>query len=138
MTHSSTGPAAAPAAGRFPRRPFRFAALAGLAVLTAAGFAAVPAAVAEAAGFSQMDRVQLHRNGNRSVPYLPLARKGASAGASILSMRAIKKIPLDGNPLQNTYGGLRPIDGDGDFESSITTAAAGCRSGTPPAASSGA
>jgi hypothetical protein len=61
-----------------------------------------------------MDRVQLHRNPNRGVPYLPLSRKGAEAGRSSLTMRAIKKIELDGNPLQNIYGNLRPLDANGD------------------------
>jgi hypothetical protein len=56
-----------------------------------------------------LDRVQMHRNANRSVPYLPLARHGASPGASKLVMRPVKKIELDGDPLQNVYSSLLPI-----------------------------
>jgi hypothetical protein len=77
----------------------------------------VPAPIGTAMA-NHLDRVQLHRNSNRGVPYLPLARHGQSAGASKLSMRVIRKIQLDGDPLQNVYSNVRPIDidGDGDFE----------------------
>ena len=71
-----------------------------------------------AAGPDPLDRAQLHRNANRGVPYLDLAREGADAGDAHLVVRPIKTIELDGDPLQNVYGALRPIDvdGDGTFE----------------------
>lgn len=61
-----------------------------------------------------LDRVQMHRNANRGVPYLPLARAGAEAGDPRLVMRAARVIELDGDPLENVYSALRPIDVDGD------------------------
>ena len=61
-----------------------------------------------------LDRVQMHRNSNRGVPYYPLARQGASIGAVTLAVGAITKINLDGDPLQNVYSNLRPIDAYGD------------------------
>ena len=67
-----------------------------------------------AAGSGPLDRVQLHRNANRGVPYLPVARKGADAGDGHLVVRPVKTIELDGDPLQNVHAALRPIDADGD------------------------
>jgi hypothetical protein len=84
--------------------------------------AAGPAAGAEpettAAGPDPLDRVQLHRNANRGVPYLELARPGDGAGAPRLVARPVATVELDGDPLQNAHAGLRPIDvdGDGTFE----------------------
>jgi hypothetical protein len=69
---------------------------------------------ADATSVSPLDRVKLHRDSGRSVPYLPLAQQGARAGALNLTMRPIKKIELDGAPLQNTYSNLLPADVDGD------------------------
>jgi hypothetical protein len=65
-----------------------------------------------------LDRVQLYRNANRGVPYLPLARSGASVGEARLTVRPLLTIELDGGPLQNVHGNLRPIDvdGNGSFE----------------------
>jgi hypothetical protein len=78
----------------------------------------LPSPIGTAVAASPLDRVQLHRNSNRGVPYLPLAQHGQSAGASRLSMRIIRRIQLDGDPLQNVYSNVRPIDidGDGAFE----------------------
>ena len=70
------------------------------------------AAVMEEPGPS--DRAQLHRNANRGVPYLELAREGADPGSARLVARPVGTIELDGDPLQNVYAGLRPIDVDGD------------------------
>jgi hypothetical protein len=56
-----------------------------------------------------LDRVQMHRNANRSVPYLPLARQGEPAGAPTLIMKPVRTIELDGDPLENVYGSLLPI-----------------------------
>ena len=61
-----------------------------------------------------LDRVQLHRNPNRGVPYLPLAQPGAAPGAERITMAPVKLIELDGAPLTNVYANLRPIDVDGD------------------------
>ena len=58
--------------------------------------------------------MQLHRNANRGVPYLPVARKGADAGDGHLVVRPVEMIELDGDPLQNVHAALRPIDVDGD------------------------
>jgi hypothetical protein len=76
----------------------------------------LPAATTTSAagGIDPLDRVQLHRNPNRSVPYLTLGQAGESAGSPMLTMRPLLKIELDGDPLQNVYGNLRPIDVDGD------------------------
>ena len=41
-------------------------------------------------------------------------RAGAAVGAPTLLMRPSLTIELDGDPLANTYSGLRPIDVDGD------------------------
>ena len=98
-------------------RPRRASTAFAVVVTALLGWAA-PVATVKAAGVNPLDRVQLHRNANRSVPYLPLAKQGQSAGKSKLSMRAVRTINLDGNPLQNVYANLRPIDvdGDGKFE----------------------
>lgn len=61
-----------------------------------------------------LGRVQLHRSYNRGVPYMPLAQQGASAGTAALSVQVIRSFSLDGDPLQNVYANLRPIDVDGD------------------------
>lgn len=61
-----------------------------------------------------LDRVQMHRNSNRGVPYLPLGETGESVGTPTLSMAPSLQINLDGNPLQNVYSNLRPIDAYGD------------------------
>lgn len=61
-----------------------------------------------------LDRVQLHRNANRGVPYLELARAEAEAGPARLVVRPVLVIELDGEPLQNVHASLRPIDVDGD------------------------
>ncbi|MFO1074546.1 MAG: hypothetical protein U1E17_18035 [Geminicoccaceae bacterium] len=61
-----------------------------------------------------LDRVLLHRNPNRSVPYLPLAQPGAAVGADRIEMAPVEVIDLDGAALANVYANLRPIDVDGD------------------------
>lgn len=86
-------------------------------MLAVAALCAIGAPDAAAAP-DPLDRVQLHRNANRGVPYLELAREGAAAGDAHLVMRTIRTIELDGDPLQNVHAALRPIDvdGDGTFE----------------------
>lgn len=72
--------------------------------------AAVPAGAAESAA----DRMQLHRNANRGIPYMELARTGAAASSGTIAMRATAQIALDGNALDNAHGNLYPIDTDGN------------------------
>ena len=98
---------------------FRVLGVRSLPLALLAALLAVPAWPDRAeAGIDPLDRVQLHRNSNRSVPYLPLAQAGASAGATTLVMRTLQTIELDGDPLENAYSSVRPIDvdGDGQFE----------------------
>ncbi|MFZ1428346.1 MAG: hypothetical protein WAS21_16415, partial [Geminicoccaceae bacterium] len=63
------------------------------------------------------DRMQLHHNAGRDVPYIPLARTGAASSAATISMRVTAQIQLDGNALNNVRGNLYPIDisGSGQF-----------------------
>ena len=93
-------------------QPPRGAAL--LALALAVVLPALAAAGEDVPGIDPLDRVQLHRNANRGVPYLPLARQGADAGEATLTMRPIARFELDGDPLENAYAGLRPIDVEGD------------------------
>jgi hypothetical protein len=86
--------------------------LAGLTSFALALVAAAAPAVGETA--AEQGRVQLHRSYNRGVPYVALARHGARAGAATLAMRVVRTIQLDGDPLENVYSNLRPIDVDGD------------------------
>ena len=92
--------------------PLRLAAALMLAFLAPACAVAAPPVP------DPLDRVQLHRNPNRGVPYLPLAQADGEPGEPTLLMKVVKTIELDGDPMQNIYGGLRPIDvdGDGTFE----------------------
>ena len=60
------------------------------------------------------DRMQLHRNPNRGLPYLPLAQTGAAHSSATISMRVALKIELDGTALNNVRGNVYPIDVDGD------------------------
>lgn len=59
------------------------------------------------------DRMQLHHNPGRDVPYIPLARNGAASSTSTISMRVTTQIELDGSALNNVRGNLYPIDIDG-------------------------
>ncbi len=58
--------------------------------------------------------MQLHRNPNRGLPYVPLARTGAAVSSAAISMRVALKIELDGPALNNVRGNVYPIDVDGD------------------------
>ena len=100
-----------------PRR--RPASLLGCALGLGLALVLVPAALvlprpAAAAGVEPLDRVQLHRNASRGVPYLPLGTPADPPGEPALTMRAVATVELDGKPLPNAYAGLRPIDVDGD------------------------
>ena len=100
-----------------PSRYLRGQGLRALALVLATA-AAVPigreAAAEPQPGLDPLGRVQLHRNSNRSVPYLPIGLQGESAGSASLVMRAARTIEFDGAPLDNVYGNVRPIDVDGD------------------------
>ena len=63
-------------------------------------------------------RSQLAHDPNRGLPYQPLATVGDSIGSPRLTMVPWKTIELDGDPLENVYANLLPIDvdGDGTFE----------------------
>ena len=61
-----------------------------------------------------LDRVQMHRNGMRGVPYLPLAQLGAAERLATIRCRSAARIELDGDPLLNVRGNVYPIDVDGD------------------------
>ena len=60
------------------------------------------------------DRVQMHHNPNRGVPYLKLSKAGAASSTATIAMRATTRIELDGSALLNVRGNLYPIDLDGD------------------------
>ena len=102
--------------------PRPFSARAGAAAAGRAAFALLLALVPTAApaleAADPFDRVQLHRNPNRGVPYLPLAGANELPGKPSLVMKPALQIELDGSPLTNVYANLRPIDidGDGTFE----------------------
>jgi hypothetical protein len=87
-----------------------------LGTLAMAALAGVGTAHAQA--LDPLPRMQLHNSSNRGVAFLPLAQPGASVGAASLVMRPLHTIELDGDPLANTYSGMRPIDvdGNGSFE----------------------
>jgi hypothetical protein len=59
-------------------------------------------------------RTQLHRNGARGVPYLPLAVAGDASSTATLTMQVAQRIELDGDALNNVRGNLYPIDVDAD------------------------
>ena len=67
-----------------------------------------------AAGPNPADRIQLHRNSNRGVPYIKLSQAGQASSAATITMRAVRQIELDGDPLLNVRGNVYPIDVDGD------------------------
>lgn len=81
-----------------------------LLLLVALIGSALPAGAAE----DPADRVQLHRNANRGVPYMPLARTGAAASSGTIAMKATTQIAIDGDALDNAHGNLYPIDTDGN------------------------
>lgn len=82
--------------------------VAGCAVLASAQAGPVLAQERAAEG-----RMQLHRNGMRSVPYLSLA-SGQSTSAARIRMQPANLVDLDGDALANVRGNLFPIDVDGN------------------------
>ena len=66
------------------------------------------------------ERVQVDRNGPRGLEYVPTSRAG-SAGTAKRSLKVdvLKKIDLDGSPLDNTYSNLLPLDTNGNHKSEL-------------------
>jgi hypothetical protein len=78
--------------------------------LLAAAIPMQPAA-ADTLATRQADRVLMQRNGPRGLEYVPTARAGSSSKAkSKLKVDVLKKISIDGNPIDNTYSNLMPLD----------------------------
>ena len=67
-----------------------------------------------AADVNKADRMQLHRNVNRGVPYLKLSNGAEPNSRGAITMRAVRQIELDGDPLLNVRGNVYAIDVDGD------------------------
>ena len=61
-----------------------------------------------------LDRIQLHHAPGRGMPYRADVPTNADPGGTLLAMRVAQTIRLDGNPLENVYANLLPIDVDGD------------------------
>ena len=97
------------------RRATGLAIVATVAAFTA-GIAAPKPGVALDRGLD--DRVRLHRTPSRGLDYAPTSRPGSSAtGKSSLRVDVISKINLDGNPLDNAYSSLLPLDYKNDGKS---------------------
>lgn len=102
------------------RRPSPLGLLLGLSlvVLGATGLDAAFAANAEAEPAAsrsrQLARVQLHRNGNRGIAYLPRAVADGSSEPSTFTLQPIRLISLPGDPVENVRSNVHPIDIDGD------------------------
>jgi hypothetical protein len=63
----------------------------------------------------QAERVQLHRNGPRGLEYVPTASaSGTTGSAHRLVMVPHIKINLDGDPIDNVYSSLLPLDMNGN------------------------
>ncbi|MEK0085608.1 hypothetical protein [Benzoatithermus flavus] len=92
-----------------------------MACLLLAGTPGLLAGDAHAAGVEtppasdpKIQRIQLHRNGERSINYVPLRRQLQPERTGTLQMRVIARIDLDGDPLANVRGNVYPIDVDGN------------------------
>lgn len=72
------------------------------------------AAEAAASRKRQLARVQLHRNGNRGVAYLPRAVADGSTEPATFTLQPRRIIPVTGDPLENVRSNVHPIDVDGD------------------------
>lgn len=72
--------------------------------------AAAPVLAQEA----EIGRTELHRNGMRGVPYVPLPGAGEAAASGPLAVQLVRRIELDGDPLTNVRSNLYPIDLAGD------------------------
>ncbi|MFO1037528.1 MAG: hypothetical protein U1E45_11830 [Geminicoccaceae bacterium] len=60
------------------------------------------------------DRILLHRNGLRGVAYAPLGNPSDLTVPGPLAVTTIGRIPMDGDPAVNVWGGLYPLDVDRD------------------------
>lgn len=99
------------------RARWRALARVALAVALAANTvgAAVPASAETAAGRArQLARVQLHRNGNRGVAYLPRATQDGSVEPARFTLEPRRRFALPGDPQINVRSNFHPIDTDGD------------------------
>lgn len=92
-------------------------ALAWSIILVTVGTAACASPPA-ASRLEQVERVQLHRNGNRGWDYLPLARADGSTEPATFAFRPLSMLPVPGDPIENVRANVHPIDvdGDGDYE----------------------
>ena len=61
------------------------------------------------------DRMQLHRNVNRGVPYIRLSQQGQTSSGATITMRAVRQTELDGDPLLNVRGNVYPIELNGGY-----------------------
>ena len=85
--------------------------IASLGAVALALGAATPVVAQEQAAIG---RTQLHRNGMRSVPYLPLASTKAASSSAPLVVQVARTMSLDGDALTNVRANLYPIDVDGN------------------------
>lgn len=63
---------------------------------------------------SAEDRILLYRNGLRGVAYAPLGNPSDLTPPAQLAATITQRIPLDGDPAVNVWGGLYPLDVDRD------------------------
>jgi hypothetical protein len=83
-----------------------------LLATSASGLINIDAAHAATADEMRLsDRVMLHRAAERGLEYVPTSRSGSSSsGKSSLKVDIVTKINLDGNPLDNVYSSVAPLD----------------------------
>lgn len=84
------------------------------ALLLAPGTPPPAEAARAAARDQQLDRIQLHRSGNRGQSYLPRARADGRREPARFDLRATRVIRLSGNGRENVDANLYPIDVNGD------------------------
>jgi hypothetical protein len=81
-----------------------------LVILASLGLSKADAAAADA----RSQRVQMHHNPQRGLPYVPLGAPGEPNGSGPIAMQVVARIDLDGSPLTNVRGKVYPIDVDAD------------------------
>ena len=66
----------------------------------------------------QVERIELHRSGNRGLDYLPLMHADGSTEPATFNLRPLKVLAIPGDGTENVRANLHPIDvdGDGTFE----------------------
>lgn len=92
-----------------------------LAMVLGASVMTQPAEAADSkAGrqFGELDRIQMHGNRLRGVPYRPSRQDGGAAQPKTFNLRPMLSVNLDGDPGVNVRGSVYPIDvdGNGTFE----------------------